>query len=123
MQRNVHQVEFSAMAFATSLEVADWAVAVLAGAGLSVGVPSNDDGMAEVAVHGPGRVVVGCVAFTDEGDDGACTCTVEDVPRRLRRTDPEAAALAARTVAALDAALRADPAVAGVRWTQGGPAS
>jgi hypothetical protein len=131
MERTVHQVGFRSSAFPPDpteaelgggphgMALAYWIEERLRSAGIEPGEPVPEDFGWLVDVHGPGRVVVSCGA-TDEGALDFVV-TVEDVPRRLRRPDPEAPALVARVVEALDGALRADPAVADVAWEQGGP--
>lgn len=127
----MHQATFRSAAFPpdpTEAELGDgphgmalafWAEAALREAGLQPGEPVPEDFGWLVDVRGPGRVVIACGAVEPEGED--FVLTVEDVPRRLRRPDPDARALVARAVAALDAALRADPTITELAWAQGGP--
>lgn len=127
----MHQVAFRSSAFPpdpTEAELGDgphgmalafWASDQLSAAGLDPGEPVPEDWGWLVDVRGPGRVVVACGAVDVGAEE--FSVTVEDAPRRFRRPDPDAPALVARTVAALDAALRGHPDVSGLTWEQGGP--
>jgi hypothetical protein len=133
MERSVHQVAFRSAAFPpdpTEAEQGDgphgmalafWLAEQLRSAGLDVGDPFPEDFGWMFDVRGPGRVVVSCGA-TEAGVDDLVV-TIEDVPRRFRKPDPDGAALAQRAADVVAAALAAHPEVADVTWPQGGPSS
>lgn len=129
VERNVHQVSFRSSAFPPDpLEGEDdapggtalafWIAEILEANGLHPGEPVPEDYGWMVDVPGPGRVVV-TANQTEPPDHYAIV--VEDVPRRLRKPDPDAPALVARVVAALGVGLGVHPQVADVSWDQGGP--
>lgn len=129
VSRLVHQVELRSSAFAPDpteretgvggMALAFWLAEVLAAAGLDVGEPFPEDYGWMLDVRGPGRVVVTCGAI--DADGTAWSVVIEDVPRRLRKADPDAAGLVARAMDAVAAALTAHPGVASATWEVGGP--
>lgn len=131
VERNVHQVTFRSTAFPDDpheaeldggvhgMALAFWLADVLVGAGMRAGDPFPEDYGWMLAVPGPGRVSITCSAVSGTVDEHVVV--VEDAPRRIRKPDPDAAALVARTVEVIAAALAAHPDVHDVTWVQGGP--
>lgn len=101
------------------MALAFWVEERLRAAGIDVGEPFPEDFGWLVELRGPGRVVVACGATEAGAED--FVLTVEDLPRRFRKQDPDAAALAQRAVEALASALAAHPDVTDLAWLQGGP--